>query len=304
MIVGLIASDCPWCQRKSLQDGFEALGHKVTTDWSHPDVAFVFCGNPAYPEDILAAARAKSKKIILNVLDLPVMNGAEGYRWINQWATQLPDAARVTSISRYTQSQLNSICGIESDVIYYPMKPISRMGGAPKYPQYKALLCGRIGDRNKRFHVALAAMHDAGFASEEIAVVGPEDPRWGCTYLGVVDDSTLNDLYNSVDYVFMLDFVAGLGLPAAESACAGAIPIVLPDLSTYDEFWAGSPMGLFYQTFVDVESIERFLIYMEENPADKAIMKDAMYAYAQTHFVPKFSAIEVAKRIIGVYHTI
>lgn len=302
MLIGLIASDCPWCQRAQLEAGFAALGHQCTTDWSDPNVALVFQGNPAYDPDILYAAWTKSKKIILNCLDLPIHNGAEGMKWINEWRAQLPLAARVTSISQHTQSQLLEICGIQSDVIYYPMKPVTRSSMA-KYPQYKFLLCGRVNDRNKRFHVALGAILGAGFDKSQVAIVGPENPGWGC-YLGVVDDQTLNDLYNSIDYVMMPSFNEGIGLVGVEGACAGAIPIVLSDLSTYDELWAGSPMGLFYQTFVDIESIETFLRYMEDSPEDKRIMKDAMYAYAQNHFVPKFSAVEVAKRIIGVYHSI
>ncbi len=301
MLVSIMGSTCTWCQIPALREGFAALGHTHTDDWTDPNVAFVFVGNSPY-EPYLEAARNRSKKIIFNCLDIPI-HTPDGHRWINEWKMQLADATRVTSISAYTQSQLLTICGIQSDVIYYPMKPISRMGGAPKYPQYKFLLCGRVNDRNKRFHVALGAILGAGFDKSQVAIVGPENPGWGC-YLGVVDDEALNDLYNSVDYVMMPSFNEGIGLVGVEGACAGAIPIILPDLSTYDELWAGSPMGLFYQTFKDVESIEQFLIYMDENPAEKQIMKDAMYAYAQTHFVPKFSAIEVAKRIIGVYHSI
>ncbi len=302
MLIGLIASDCPWCQRSQLEAGFAALGHECTKDWQHPDVAFVFVGNPEYNEDILTAARANVKKVILNVLDLPI-HTPDGMRWINGWRAQLSDAQRVTSISDYTQSQLLSICCIQSDVIYYPMKAISRTGGAPKYQQYRALCMGRLNDVNKRYHVSLAALYYAGLQRHEIAVVGPEDPHTWETYLGVVDDQALNDLYNSVDYVLMPSVVEGLGLPAIEAACAGAIPIVLPHLSTYEELWAGSPMGLWYQTFTSPGKIADFMIYMDENPAEKQIMKDAMYAYAQAHFVPKFSAVEVAKRIIGIYHT-
>ncbi len=302
MLVSILGSTCQWCQIPALRAGFEALGHTHTDDWQHPDVSFVFVGNPPYSADILSAARANVKKVILNVLDLPVQN-PDGMRWINEWRAQLPDAQRVTSISAYTQSQLIDICGIQSDVIYYPMKPVSRMTGA-RYSQYKALLCGRVGDRNKRYHVALAALFYAGFNRDQIAVVGPEDPRTWETYMGVVNDKDLNIIYNSVDYVFMTSHIEGLGLPGLEGACAGAIPIVLPDLSTYDELWAGSPMGLWYQTFTSPGKIAEFIVYMEANPAEKQIMKDAMYAYAQSHFAPKFSAVEVAKRIIGVYHSI
>lgn len=286
------------CQIPALRDGFADLGHEHTPAFTHPDTAFVFVGNPPF-DSYLAATR--EKKVIFNVLDCPT--------WVPEWPaiqeaykTQLPLASRVTCISKAVQRDLRDLCGVRAEVIYYPMKPVRYTGGK-RYPQYKVAMVGRLGDRSKRAGFAVQALIHAGFNEEEVAIVGPEYVGWG-SRLGLVSDEALCDLYNSVDYVLMLSRHEGLGLPALEAACCGAIPIVAPDLSTFDEFWAQSPLGLHYQKLTSVEQVAKLLRSFQDDPQWRADVKQDILGYAELSFRPKFDRKAVASRILEVYQTI
>jgi glycosyltransferase involved in cell wall biosynthesis len=197
--------------------------------------------------------------------------------------------------------ELKVKCGVDAQVIYYPAKKVSHTG-VKKYP-FRVMMVGRLGDANKRAGTAVQALIRAGFEESEVAIVGPEYLGYG-TRMGTVTDETLSDLYNSIDYVFMLSRNEGIGLPAIEAALAGAIPIVAPDLTTFNEFWAQSPLGLHYQRFTSAHDIAQLILSIEADPTWKSQLKLDILAYAETHFRPKFDRTEVAKRIISVYQSI
>lgn len=285
------------CQTNAVRAGLESFGHTCVA-WDDPDAAFVFVGNPPFAQYLEAA---KSRRFIFNVLDL-APHCPEHQDIVSALTVQLPAAARATTISESVAAQIAAQCNVSAEVIYYPMKPVV-CDRANKYPQFKAAMVGRTSDPNKRCHAAVLSLVKAGYHESEVAIVGPEYPGWGAR-CGIVSDSALNDIYNSVDYVMMLSKEEGLGLPAAEAACAGAIPIVMPDLSTYNDFWAASPMGLFYQTFTSIDAISRFIIHMDNNPEEKETMKAAMLQYGNIYLRPKFDKVEVARRILNVYHSL
>lgn len=273
-----------------------ALGHEHVDDWRDSDVRFVFVGNGPF-DAYLDAARARSKPFIFNVLDIAVQNPSARTD-IETFRAHLPIAQRVTAISEFTQWQVQHHVGLESDVIYYPMKPVFATN-VKTYPEIKVMICGRINDANKRVASAVSALVRAGYESADVHMVGPERPSWG-TYHGVVSDERLNDMYNSADYVMMLSRVEGLGLPGAEAACVGAIPIVAPDLTTYRDFWADSPMHPHYQTFTSLDAIASFIKHMDAHPDEKAAMKTAMLAYGTEVLRPKLDRVQVARRILDV----
>jgi hypothetical protein len=301
MRVSIMASDGNiLCQGSALREGFAALGHEHTAAWAHPDTAFAFIGNPPFAP-YLDAARSREKKLIFNVLDCPT--------WVTQWPAiqqayrdHLPLASRVTCISKTVQRDLIDLCGIQSEVIYYPMKAVHHTGGKP-YPQFKVAMVGRVSDPNKRTAAAVKALIRAGYNESEVVIVGPERAGWG-THMGVVSDEVLNDVYNSVDYVMMLSKNEGIGLPAIEAACCGAIPIVAPSLSTYDEFWADSPLGIFYPRLTSIDEVAKLMIALNGDAAWKATVKQDIRAYADTHFRPLFDRKAVASRIMSVYQSL
>lgn len=286
------------CQTNAVRAGFTALGHEHVDDPFHPDSAFTFVGNASYDDYMSHIGR---KKTIFNVLDCPT--------WVSEWpsvrakwATQLAAADRVTCISETVHADIQRYFGINAQTIYYPMKPV-RHTGERKYPQFRVALVGRLCDPAKRAGFAVQALVRAGFKSEEVAIVGPEYLGWG-TRIGITDDATLNDIYNSVDYVVSMSYGEGIGLPPIEAACCGAIPIVAPDLTTFNEFWVNSPLGLHYQMLNSVDSVAALITSIEKDGDWKAQLKRDFLIYANTHFRPKFEATEVARRIIEVYQTI
>lgn len=298
MKIGVVGSDGNiLCQLNAVRNGLEALGHECTTDIFDPDVAFVFVGNPPFEKYI---PYIDQKKFIFNVLDL-APHCKEHRDIVNSLSIQLPLASRVTTISESVQKQLKELCHVTAEVIYYPMKPIYEK--KHKAPRFRAMMVGRTSDPNKRCSSAVVSLVKAGYDEDEVAIVGPEYPGWGYR-CGIISDDILNSLYNTVDYVLMFSKEEGIGLPAIEAACAGAIPIILPDLSTYDDFWDKSPMGIYYQTFTSIDKVSQFIIYMDSNPEEKNIMKDAMKSYADIYFRPKFDNVEVAKKIIQVFQSI
>lgn len=286
-------------QVPAVRAGFAALGHEWTKDLSQ-DVAFVFGGNPWYDEiwdDY--QRRGKTKPLILNVLDIPTHCDDFDY---DKMIARLAIADRVTCISQFVKGQLRDMFGIDANVIYYPMKPVFKTNEV-KYPNAKVFMGGRLNDKNKNAGAAISALVRAGYEESQVAIVGPENPRYG-VYHGIVSDDKLNDLYNSVDYAMMLSVVEGIGLVSCEAACAGAIPIVAPHLTTFNEFWAGSPMGPFYHTFTSIDKIAQFMINMNNHPDEKTAMKAAMLEYGNRVLRPLFDKTAVAARIIDVYHSI
>lgn len=285
------------CQITQLIKGFKTLGHAPTVSWTDSDVKFVFVGNPPYESYLNAATR---KPFIFNVLDL-APHLLDHKDLVRRFAAQLPAAAKVTTISKTVQAQLADLCGIKADVIYYPMKPVT-CTRIKKHP-YKVALIGRTSDPNKRCGAAVLALTRAGFEEKDVVIVGPEYPGWG-TRLGVVSDEVLNEIYNSVDYVMMLSKEEGIGLPGIEAACAGAIPIVLPDLSTYDEFWAPSPMHGFYKNLISIDAVAGLLTYLKSEPDVKDDLHVKMADYGNRLLRPAFEAPAVAARILDVYESI
>jgi glycosyltransferase involved in cell wall biosynthesis len=289
----------PLCQIGAIRRAFAALGHEHHFDPIDPDVAFVFEGNASYTYAELA--RAGVKKTIFNVLDIPhhLPNVSE---IIAQYRAALPLASRVTAISETVAKDVETHCGVKASVIYYPMKEVKHTE-VKVHEGLRALLVGRVNDPNKRASFAIQSLVRAGFKESEIGIVGPENPRYG-RYFGLVTDAQLSELYNSVDYVMSLSRVEGIGLPPCEAACCGAIPIVAPDLTTFNEFWVNSPLGLHYQMLNSVDAVAGLIKSIDNERGWKEQLKQDFLVYGNTHLRPKFEAIEVAKRIIGVYQTI
>jgi glycosyltransferase involved in cell wall biosynthesis len=288
------------CQVPAIREGFAELGYKHIDYYWDNDTSFIFVGNPPY-DNLLELARKKEKKIIFNVLDLP-FHVKEIDEIINKHKKLLPLASKVTTISKSVQSQLKEYCGIDSDVIYYPMKDV-KYTGTKKYNNYKVAIVGRALDPNKRSAAAIKSLIMAGYKEDDIVIVGGENIGYG-NYLGVVTDSYLNDIYNSVDYVMFLSKNEGIGLPPIEAATCGAIPIIAPDLTTFDEFWAQSPLGLHYQYLTSIDRISNLIKDINSNEKWKNEIKQDLIGYSELYFKNKFNKKEVAKRIIDVYHSI
>ena len=78
----------------------------------------------------------------------------------------------------------------------------------------------------------------------------------------------------------------------------------MPDLSTFDEFWQQSPLGLNYQLFNSTQSVSNFILSVEKNQDWKRQIKEDLLGYGELYFRPKFNRVEVACKIISVYQSI
>lgn len=253
---------------------------------------------PRYAEAIEHHERAPGSRLILNVLDLAEHLLGQGYNPYDL-LPQLRRAGAVTSTSRYVQGQLIRYFMMRSTVTYQPLKDVSparRLAGERPFPEYRAMMVGRLRDPNKRAAMAIQALTMAGFAESEVAVVG-ESVGWG-THLGEVSDEVLNDLYNSVDYVMMPSLLEGLGLPALEGAACGAIPVITSDLSTFPEFYpqhAGC--------YPSAQAIAIRLRMLSENGPIRHAERQQLLAGSED-LRRQLSGAAVAGRILAVYHSL
>ena len=249
-----------------------------------------------YDEAIALKKATPSAKLILNVLDIcePCMPNVDMMKLYGQ----LSQADAVTVISPYVQSQLHRYFGLASYVIWNPIKdvtPAKRLSGVKPYPQFKAMMVGRLSDSGKRAALGIQGLIHAGFNEHEVAMVGSEFPSWG-TRMGVITDDALNDLYNSVDYVVFPSLFEGLGLPLAESLVCGAVPVFCHDLSTLPDFnlprsWACYP---------SVYSIASRLKSLQANPEYREKERELALQIGEG-IVEKLSGKAVAQNIVNVY---
>lgn len=241
----------PTNQIDRIRSGFLLIGHEIVSDFMAADI--IYSNDPSgYSDQHKLNKRAL---IIYNVLDIPphcmdpkkydVSRYPEvRVPWVKDYSPEtlknkLSAAHIVTCISKEVQYQLFFYCGISAQVIYNPIKDVS----FDRFHQYTRtnnkdlfLYVGRALDPNKRFGVVFEFFQKLNIPQEQLIVVGQENPGFG-RYGGVVDDSTLNYLYNDVDFVFMPSAFEGLGLPAIEATVCKTIPIVANDNPTALEFF-------------------------------------------------------------------
>jgi glycosyltransferase involved in cell wall biosynthesis len=280
-----------------IEQGFRDLGHEIVQD--HESADLVYQNNGWY--DSIVAARPRIRgKVILNVLDL-APHASPPFD-VSRLRAQLTSADAVTAISTWVQSDLRVRAGVESTVIYNPIKPVSNEY-VRRAHQCRALFVGRVNDAAKRTAPAAAALQILGFDATDVITVGSDCPFYGGAWMGVVNDQILNKLYNSVDFVmFPSGSNEGLGLPATEAVAAGAIPVICRDLSTREEFF---PSAIFPE-YVDVEatpeSIARFVgRYMNDEVA-RAELKARLFNHYQKNWAAKLSGLGVAQAILDVYN--
>ena len=210
-----------WCQVPRIKQGFLGLGHEVVKG---DDYDFIYANNFDFGskdcEHQDSALYEKDSHLvkkgfkIFNVLDIPPH--IKDFP-IQKLKDQLLHANIVTCISEPVKRQLKEI-GIDSHVVGNPVKDVFYD------PQIKreinCLYVGRCEDPNKRFNL---------LENIEKYVVGPTGGSPSGKHLGLVNDISLTQLYNSAKIVALPSKFEGLGLPALEAMICGAIPLVCKD---------------------------------------------------------------------------
>ncbi len=279
----------PYCQLPRIEEAFRSMGHNTVSDISAADL--IYCNNAWY--DHIRDNYAKIMgTIVLNVLDLaPHIADFP----VDKLREQLRYADVVTTISRTVEADLYRRTGFKSHVIYQPIQKIARHTGAKRYP-FKFMFAGRVRDPNKRAMLGIEALRLLGNDGRDVITTGTEFHGFG-NYAGLIDETLLNDLYNSVDFLLFPSKEEGIGLPAIEAVAGGAIPVLCNDMSTLKEFF---PLEEFADVQPDAQSISKFIgKYAGVGCAvARETFREKLYKHYKENLEEKFSALGVARRII------
>lgn len=214
-----------------IEDGWKNIGNSICSEEERPDL--IYSNDPGfYNEAISLKAKHPGSKLILNVLDIPKRYYPD--LDLMELKSKLVKADTITTISQFTHDQVGGYLGLESKIIYNPIKDV--------FPQdldrdIEFLYVGRLYEKNKRFNLAIRSLTLLGVKLNQLVIAGPDDPRnGGLNYLGMVDDPTLSSLYNRSVYLICPTEYGVLGLPPIEGAICGCTPILCRDNEAAKEF--------------------------------------------------------------------
>jgi glycosyltransferase involved in cell wall biosynthesis len=298
---------CAGGQVDRVEAGFVQLGHQITPHVS--DAALVYSNN-LWSDQLIADKLAGriSGKYIQNVLDLaPHIPDFP----LGRARDQLRRADAITTISTFVQNDVRNRLGLESTVIYNPIKDVVRDAAGPTaasdsqncYP-YRFMFCGRVNDPAKRCGFGAAALQILGASPLEVITVGGEPPFYGGMYWGVASDQALRDIYHTVDFVLMPSASEGMGLPAIEAMAVGAIPVICCDLVTREEFFPSSVFPEYLSVEPTPQSIATFIARYLNNREEMAAFKARLKAHFAQNWAHKLSGRGVAEAILRVYERI
>lgn len=284
-------------QVNRIDEGFVALGHELTPHSHEADL--VYSNDPAAFDQILIDAcsgAAIDAKVIFNVQDLPLHIPSFDYAKLKE---QLVRADAVTTISEYVQWQVREYLGLDSHVVYQPMKPVRRDPSAQLAERKRFAHVGRRFDENKNFVIGVHALRMLGYQPSDVFLVGNE-LGWG-DYCGVLSDENLNRVYNSVDFVLTLGTVEGFSLPTIEAMACGAIPVVHSGMTTRRELLPPDLFPEYNGVDLTPASIARFIARCTNSPEEvMAGLKDRLHTHYQTNWAHKLTGRAVAERIVEV----
>lgn len=215
------------CQLPRIREGLLILGHEEVNE--NPD--FIYSNDFGGHEEAIAERNRIGGKLILNTLDIPL------HVWMTanfERAKEILRQADIrTCISHTVKDDIKRYLNLDSSVIYNPIKDVSLDPSIKKDCGYLAI--GRVNDVNKRFYLIRESLQILN-QQQYLTVAGNENPGYG-NWLGVVDDTVLNRLYNRHKYCFITSLREGICLPMIESIICGGIPIVCEDMTTAKEFF-------------------------------------------------------------------
>jgi hypothetical protein len=289
MTYKIFGADCAWCQRKNIVKGLETFGF---IEGDGPK--FIYANDPGGYDEALNYKLnfAIKPKLIYNIQDIPIHLKDFNIKGLIE---KLRCADAITTISEYTKDSVKRYCGYDSTVIYQPINNIYKLDQEIdiKYKS-KLLIIGRFRDPNKRTMLVLQAFRDLGVKPEEITAVGPDAGA-------IIDEPALNCFYNGAEYVACAGKIEELNLVICEALAAGAIPIVLSDCSTREEFLPQKYFPEYAEIGNNSIDIAAFVSKLENNSAIKNEFKDRLYFHYKTNLEEKFKPTSVAKKIIETY---
>lgn len=288
-----------------IEAGFVELGHEIVVDPRDADL--IYSNDTGHCEEVVTMKRRGSLrgKLLITLLDIPehVLDPTNTRAILAELETTLSAADHVCTISSFVQDQLHRYLKRESSVVFNPIMPITRLPNTTRNGQARFLSAGRRYDGNKRHTLGVKALQLLGINYGQLGLVGQEYTAWG-EHLGVLDETQLNTAYNSVDFVFGLGRIEGMGLPALEGMAAGVIPLLCNDLTTRQEFFPPSVFPEYDEVEPTPPSVARFISrYLTDGDA-MIEMKDRLHAHYLAHWAAKLSGKGVAQAIFDVYSTL
>lgn len=288
-------------QQDRINKGFLDLGHELV---SNPeDAELIYSNNPSKERSILVEKKKNGKlkgKLILNILDIPY------HIWDNfkqcdlqLWSDELKVSDGITVISDFVKVSVLHTFGFSSDVIYQPIKPIRKIPATDK--KFKYLFIGRKTDPNKNVISGIRALQMLGVEELEVGMIGNENIGWG-TYLGAISDEKLNQYYNNADFVFCLGFIEGINLSCVEAMAAGAIPVVLRDLTTREEWLPEEKFPEYLEVSREPVSVVKFLAQFLADNNKMEQMKQRLFNHYKYELEVKFTPTAVAHQILKVFN--
>lgn len=217
-------------QISRIEQALISLGHQIVQE--NPD--FI------YSHDFTEIDKAYEFKqkypnatYLQKVLDLPIHLFNTQFFDLNKTKEKLTRADFILSNSQTVKNNIKNYLNLHSYVVYDAIKNVSNLNSKKDIP---FLYVGRANDPNKRFSLIKDFFNITKFDENKLIIVGPDNPSFGI-YKGIVDDDTLNDLYNRSKYIIFPSFIEGIGLPPIEAAICKCIPILSNDNQTALEFW-------------------------------------------------------------------
>lgn len=279
-------------QISRIEDGLISLDHHILSENNAtviPDC--IFCNDSEHYNQAINIYYKfnKTPKLILNVLDICY--------WchnfddiISDFKHILPQADKITCISKAVQKQIKDYLNLGSEIIYTPVKNVYLDSNIDKDILF--LYVGRANDIRKNFKLIKDTFRNCNINQENLIVVGSENPNYG-QYLGIVSDSKLNELYNRSNFLLLPSFFEGTGLSALEASICGCVPIVCSDNPVSKEFYP--------DRFIAEPTIEGYSNKLFELINDYNNSRNLALQYAQKYSI-QFSPKQIAQNIIDIFH--
>ncbi len=125
-------------------------------------------------------------------------------------------------------------------------------------------------------------------------------------YYGVQSAQSLNEAYNSVNFVLCTSAVEGLCLPVLEAMAVGVVPVVCRDMTTRTELLPPDLFPEYEAVEPDPRSIAVFLSFYlnDESGLRLENLKGRLHDHYQRVWAERVSPAGVAKRVLSVYESL
>jgi glycosyltransferase involved in cell wall biosynthesis len=215
-------------QLPRIREGWQFLGHECCDGKS--DV--IYSNDPSGYDRAIQTKEIYGGILILNVLDIH-FHLSEMNKKLNELKPKLQKADIITSISKTTALALKRYLGLNSYIIYNPIKDITFLN---LKKEHAFMSVGRLADPNKRFYLT---SNSVNLFNQKINIFGSDTNNIQNNKInghGIVSDETLENFYNTSKFYIATSYNEGLCLPMIEALVCGCIPIVCRDMTTAEEF--------------------------------------------------------------------